>query len=201
MLYRQFMWGLSNGIFVLALAGAFWFGLAVASTQVGWPVWLLVDAGAIAVAMGGWVVRRKSQGFRLREATNSPDPTVRERVRYIRSRFRLIGVLEMLLIWPAVGMSFYFHRTDLVWPIIGLGVSLHFLPLARLFRVNAYYALGGFGTIVSVGVFFAPTHSRVIITSLALGFAVWSTAAYLILFAERIASSAVGEQAAVVATA
>ena len=36
MSYSQFMWGLSNGVLVLAMAGAFWLGLAAFDAGFGW---------------------------------------------------------------------------------------------------------------------------------------------------------------------
>jgi hypothetical protein len=32
MSYRQFIWGLSNGVMALAISGVFWFGMAAWST-------------------------------------------------------------------------------------------------------------------------------------------------------------------------
>jgi hypothetical protein len=43
---RQFLWGLSNGVTVFAIAGAFWLGLGIGTvaTNVGWLVCALSTA-------------------------------------------------------------------------------------------------------------------------------------------------------------
>jgi hypothetical protein len=41
---RQFLWGLSSGVTVFAIAGAFWFGLGasgVLAPMTDWKVWTL----------------------------------------------------------------------------------------------------------------------------------------------------------------
>jgi hypothetical protein len=60
MSYGQFMWGLSNGVLVLAMAGAFWLGLAAFNGGFRVGPAILIALGAIAVAAGSVWLRRKA---------------------------------------------------------------------------------------------------------------------------------------------
>src|SRR5437868_833474 len=90
--YRQFMWGLSNGIFVLALAGAFWFVLAAwAANALGAIVPIPVVAASLVYAARR--VRRKASGFQIKEIENGSSGE-RARTRRIQVGFRWVSVLE-----------------------------------------------------------------------------------------------------------
>src|SRR5579872_6845232 len=84
--YRQFMWGLSNGIFVLAVAGAFWFALA--AWAAAWSL-AIVPIAVVTVILGYGArrVRRQASGFQIKEAQNGSD-VERARTRRIQVGFR-----------------------------------------------------------------------------------------------------------------
>lgn len=83
--YRQFMWGLSNGVVVLIVGGGFWLNMAA------WFAgrMLLIPIGALAAILGyaAWCLRRRGGGFRLRELTNASEHQ-RDRTRRIQVGFR-----------------------------------------------------------------------------------------------------------------
>jgi uncharacterized membrane protein len=41
----------------------------------------------------------------------------------------------------------------MIWQSIGMVVSLHLIPLARIFHVRAYYLMAGAGSIISLVAF------------------------------------------------
>jgi hypothetical protein len=134
------MWGLSNGVLVLAMAGAFWFGLAAfnGGFQVGPAIWIAV--GATAVGAGTVWLRRKAGGFRSSQL-NQGNEAQRMANRRIRTGFRWAMVLETLLVGSVFGICNGTGRPDLVWPAVGAAVSLHFAPMGNLFRLPLYYIL------------------------------------------------------------
>jgi hypothetical protein len=82
-----------------------------------------------------------------------------------------------------VGASFWaclgFKRMELFWPSAGLIVSLHFVPLARIFRINAYYATGVAGALVSF-IALLGFAGRLLTVGLGMGSVLWLSAAYLL---------------------
>jgi hypothetical protein len=65
-MYSQFMWGLANGIVVLAVAGGFFLGAAAASTPVAPVQWLglaLTALGFLLLLRGG--ARSPAEGRRI----------------------------------------------------------------------------------------------------------------------------------------
>jgi hypothetical protein len=193
--YRQFMWGLSNGVFVLAIAGAVWFSMAasVAESVPSWT-WILTElailAGVVLVAWGAVRVRRAADGFSLRDLKDA-SAAARARAHRIQIGFLWVSLLEGAL----VGLSFFlcdhFHRDDLRWAGLALAVSLHFLPLARLVRVRPYYWTAVAGSLLSLAALVVPHAAlsatmRTSAVGLGMGTVVWMTAAYVTLRADRV---------------
>ena len=101
-------------------------------------------------------------------------------------------LMETVLCSVAVGSVEYFHRLDLIWPALGIAVSLHFLPLGRLFRVNRYYFTGIAGTVmcvVAMVAFTAPENSVIAAAGMCLN--MWGMAAWLLVRSEQIAVRAI----------
>ena len=187
--YRQFMWGLSNGVAVLAVAGYFWWSMAV------WPTnrLLLVAVTLVAAGLGYGALRlrRRATGFRLREA-NEGGALHRERTRKTRVGFRWASVAQMTMVSLAMLLSSLADRDDLLWPGIALAVSLHFIPIAYVVRIRAYYVTAAFGVFVASVLLVVPRAvmsptSRLVVLGAGMGVVVWTTATYLLLHAERLA--------------
>ncbi len=117
----------------------------------------------------------------------------RERTRKINRRFCWAIVGEILLVWLSIFLCYAFQRPDLTWPAIALAVSLHFLPLAHLFRLRPYYANAVFGSAVALAAILTPEAAlspslRLQVLGIGMGTTVWITAAYAILNAGRLAT-------------
>jgi hypothetical protein len=143
------MWGLSNGVTVLSVAGAFWMGLAAwtlgASALLVATVPILLLSGMLI--WRGLRLRREAPGFSRATLRGAPKGSS---IRKIAVTFQIVGTAQTLGIGLVGLICWILHRTDLIWPLIGLVVSLHFLPLAWLFRVRPYYVVGVFGTGIAI---------------------------------------------------
>ncbi len=188
--YRQFMWGLSNGIFTLALAGAFWFSMAAWSA--GWlQAEIPIPIVAALIAYGAVRVRREATGFRLRELKGA-SAAEQARAHRIQVGFRWLAMLEGGLVGLSFFLCSHFHREDLAWPGMALAVSLHFLPLARLVTVRPYYVTAVFGSLIAVVFLVIPQaalspETRTALVCTGMGTAIWITAVYNLLRADRLA--------------
>jgi hypothetical protein len=187
MSYRQFIWGLSNGILVLALAGAFWFRIADPTAPVV-PTVLLI-AGAVAIVAASLRLRRKASGFKFSEIKNG-DERQRTMSRRIQLQFRYISIAQLVLVGLGVFLCARFNRIDLVWPVIGLVVSLHFLPLARTFHLRAYNATGLLGAAASLLALVPLDLSPDLVVGIGMGACLWGTALYLVCNADNVARAA-----------
>ena len=192
MSYSQFMWGLSNGVLVLAMAGAFWFGLAAFSGgfQVG-PA-ILIAVGAVAVAAGSVWLRRKAGGFRFSQLQEGNEAQ-RLANRRILIGFRWVTLLETLLVGSAFGICNGIGRQDLVWPAVSAAVSLHFAPMGYLFRLPLYYLTAALGCVVSLIALAQAAPASLWIVGGRMGGVLWLTAAFAILKCEFLANHAVSK--------
>jgi MFS family permease len=185
----QVLWGLSNGVLVFAIAGAFWFGMALGPVAfaIGVVPWLAVLAvmlgGAAALVRAALRLRRRS-GFRTSDLRRT-DPETRR----IITGFRIVGLLEATLVAAAVLLCRRFGRLDLVWPAIGVAVSLHFLPLARLLNVPAYYVTALAGALVSLAALVGPFGpSRLLWLGAGMSAVMWISAIHVVYRADIIAA-------------
>jgi hypothetical protein len=202
---RVFFWGLSNGVMVLAVAGAFWLMLAATSVATSWRPGdkypFLVDGSrvgfwgagvamlALVIVAGAIRVRRKARGFSARDLRA---PALAARARVIRRGFRWVALAQWAGSALSVWLGMRLHREDLIWPGIGLVVSLHFLPLGLLFRMRPYIVAAGAGSVVSLTalvlpVAVLPPAGRFVLIGAGMGLVVWTTAAYAILRADHLA--------------
>lgn len=196
MSYRQFMWGLSNGVLVLTLAGGFWLGIIESIVQRPEILAPIGIAGLVLLLWGFVWLRRKSTGFSLAEMKNGTEEQ-RTSLRRIRRGLRWAMLIETALCGVAVGSVELLHRLDLLWPALGIAVSLHFLPLGRLFRVRRYYFTGIAGAVVCLAAVIAfDTPANGVFAAAGMCVNMWGSAAWLLAGSEQIARRAIDESAA-----
>jgi hypothetical protein len=199
---RQFLWGLSNGVMALAVAGAFWVGLGIAmvATRVHWSVCalstLLQAGGCVALLWAAVRLKRKS-GFRASELRRSGGPNDRE-TRHIVTGLAWTVAAQSVLIGVVVFACVRAHAEQIIWPSIGLVVSLHLIPLAKIFHVRAYYGTAIAGSLASLATF-ARGSDPYAVAYLGGGMAaaMWVSAVYLLSNAGRITQRSVAEPWAV----
>ncbi len=126
----------ASGLIFETIFGTAWaFGAANALN--GWESpWPILITAAIAIFL-------ISRGIRLRRASTkfpADDRTQQDQRR--TSRFRFVFVLELVFIALGVVICNATGHPELGIPIAVLIVGLHFLPLAPLFRVRAFYVTG-----------------------------------------------------------
>jgi hypothetical protein len=182
----RFLSGLSRGIVVLAVAACFWVGLAAWGLR--GDIWtlalvpVLLSVGIVAVG----AVRLGKRAHTLR--SSEVQVADRTSIHQITIWFRVISTAQTVFVILAGLVCFLFHRLDLLWPLIGLVVSLHFLPLGRIFRVRPYYATGVLGAVVSAVSILGFTGSeKLVALGIGLSVIMVGSSAYLLRNAERLA--------------
>lgn len=199
---RLFLWGLSNGATVLALAGAFWIGLGVGMVAklVHWTVsafgTILQVGGGVGLIWAAARLRRRS-GF-LRSELRQLEGVAQVQKHHIVRRMTWTIGGQTALIALAVWICVRVRAEHLIWASIGAIVSLHFALLGRLFHVRAYFATAIVGT-VTCGVGFAVSGTPYGVAWLGVGMAavMWISAAYILINADGIADQACAEDWAV----
>ena len=199
---RQFLWGLSGGRERIRHCGRLLVrsGNKRGPTNAGWPVFALLTAfqvgGCAALLWAAVRLRRKSR-FRASEL-GQVDERQRAETRHMMTGFLWTVVGQAVLIGFAVLGCVLAHAESLIWPSIGLVVSLHLIPLARIFHVRAYYLTAGAGSIISLIAFTGLTDPyRLACHCGGMAAVMWGSAAYLLLNADRIADRAMRESWAV----
>jgi hypothetical protein len=187
---EHFIWGLADGVTVLAVAAAFWIGLA--AWTVGLTV-LLIAAVPILLLCGlliwrGAQLRRQATGISRSSFRNAPKGS---EIRKIAARYSAVSTAQFLGIAFVAFICWTLRRPDLTWPLIALVVSLHFLPLGWIFNVRPYYVLGVVGIGIALISLLAFNGSgKTVAVGLGLGLVVGACAAYMIASAGALADAA-----------
>jgi hypothetical protein len=195
---RQFLWGLSNGVFALAIAGTFWLGYGFGPQlgDGGWTlpaVFSIVLYGSFAAIVWRGVRLRRRIGFKRSELKQG-DERQRAETHKIMVGFVCIAIAQAVLIALAVVLSLRLGYDDLVGPWIALIVSFHFIPLGRIFHVRTYYFVGIVGSAISLISFSTLFGTgRLMFLGGTLGILLWLSAIYMLWRANRIAANAIKE--------
>jgi hypothetical protein len=184
------MWGLSNGVIVLAVSAGFWIGLALWTLGQGT---LLIGAAPILLLVGlliwlGFRVRRLAPGFSRASLRAAPKGSSTHR---IGVAFNLVGTAQALSVGLVGFICWKLQRFDLIWPLIGLVISLHFLPLGRIFSIRPYYVLGVLGAAVAlISILGFNGIWRTVAVGAGLGLLIGGCASYLVASAMSLADRA-----------
>lgn len=148
--------------YVLGLSiGTFWLTAASAGGAV-FAIVEMTDARAPLIAALIVVAVLLALSFRniLRALQLPPEPSPRDR--RIGRQFALIFILEGAAIALVCAASYALGHRSWVVPLCLIIVGIHFMPLARLFGVPRYTALGWLFCVVSVLVLLlVPAHAHV----------------------------------------
>jgi hypothetical protein len=196
---RQISWGLSGGASVLAIGGFFWFGVSfgVVATKWGWWLWGLSTAVQLGITGSiFWAAAqlRRRSGFAPGDVGRG-DQWQREATQRILRQFGWVVLAQTILIGAAVWWCVRSGAKDVIWPSIGLIVSLHFVPVARIFHVRAYYITALAGTGISLWGFAGLTDiRRLLCFGGAMAAAMWLSGWYIVRNADGIAARAEEEK-------
>lgn len=196
MSYQQFVRGLAGGIRNIAVAGAFWlsFGLWQGGRELFLGALVIIIACTIVLMASANRVQKKAQGFRYADLKQA-NLAQRREAKKITIVFAVTGTTQAVLIGLSAFVTWRFGHGELLWPLIGLIVSLHFAPLAWIFRVQPYYAVALLGTTVSlISLFSLQGSMQNLVLGLGIGAAFWLCAIYLILNTDKVAGWAVGKR-------
>ena len=176
---------------MLSVSAAFWIGLAAWTSG---PGILLIAAVPIGLISGlliwrGVQLRRQFPGFTRKNLRYAPKGSS---IRKIAFGFNIVGTAQTISIGLVGFICWTLHRADLLWPLIGLVISLHFLPLARIFSVRPYYVLGVLGTVISlISLLGFAGSARTVAVGIGLGLLIGGCAVYLAVNAASLADGAV----------
>ncbi len=196
---RQFLWGLSSGIGVLAVAGAFWYGIGaghILTARTPWWIWSIstsIQAGVLTGLLWTAFRLRRRSGFKPAEFRRQ-DERQRAENRGIRVWFAWTTGTQTVLVAFGVWWFVHAHAVERIWPWIGLVVSLHLIPLARVFHVRTYYVTGIVGSVLALVTFtsIAKPYSLAIL-GVGMAALMWVSAAYLARNADRVTARAIRE--------
>ena len=164
------------------LAGGAWIAWGVVlGDGIGLAVWVaLMVVGGILLFGCGYCI---AKGIRWLGNTESSGQG------QVNKGFLLVIALEAAGVGGAIAAAQKLGRLEMLPIWIGIVIGLHFLGLAKVFRMAAYYATGVGMMLWCVAVWlFAWGEWRVVATCLGIGVILWATAAfnlYAVLSGER----------------
>jgi hypothetical protein len=162
--------GSTRGACISAVFGCPWIYWAVVFSGNPKPLWFLIVTVA-SVLLVTWSI------FRLR-AVRHLAYSAAELAHWRASR-KLFWVdfgVEWGLVSIAVFVLARFGRFDLIPQALGVIIGLHFLPLARVFRLSRYYWMGSTMVIAELGsLLIHPGYIRNIFACAAIGLTLWTT--------------------------
>jgi hypothetical protein len=199
---RQFLSGLSGGASFFAVAGAFWLGLGISSLagKAEWWVFalltLLQASGCVGLI---WIATRLRRNARSRfPGPRRTEGREKREARHILIRFCWTTLGQAILIGIAVWYWVHAQREPMIWPSISLVVSLHLVPMAKIFHVRAYYGTACVGAAVSLTAFpWATAPYALTCLGGAMAGVMWISAAYILVRSQAIAERAMRETWAV----
>jgi hypothetical protein len=131
--------GIASGIFFLTFFGAFWGFISAAFMSGTFQIVAFILVGLVTLAFFGLGIMILRYARSLPKTLSPEDAAVGKK---ISLWFGIVFGLEMILIALANIVLSYFQVRSFIAPVTALIVGIHFLPLARLFRVSVYYITG-----------------------------------------------------------
>lgn len=172
--------GTASGVTVCAVTGLVWAASTLGGLDafVAVPV-LIAGAGIASMLLLGARRLRQSASALAGSAPAGVD------LGSVRRRFNLVVVGEFIAIGVALNVLIRFDRPLWIPAAICAIVGLHFLPLARLFRVPVYNATAGAlcvaaATTIVVGALGGPEAAWQLLPGFGAAFALWATGARLL---------------------
>jgi len=183
--------GVASGVLFMAFFGTLWAGIGIGGLQ-GWgEPWLSVVVLLIGLGLliGGIVLLLASR--RLPSQAASADAPGDKRTNIW---FGAIFAAEGLLIAIASVICNAINRFDLFFPIMAIIVGIHFLPLAALFQLKAYYLVGTLLCVLALLTFAVPEHIRLGDQQITAQWVVLGFGAALILWAVGLGLCLLGQR-------
>lgn len=144
---RQAVQGVASGIFFMTFFGAIWGFISAAfmSGAIQIVAFILVGLVTLGFLIVGIMLMRYARSL---PKTSSPEDAATGK--RISLWFGIVFGLEIVLIALANTLLSIFNANTFSSPVTALIVGVHFLPLAYLFRVTAYYITGALLSILAL---------------------------------------------------
>jgi hypothetical protein len=136
---RPAVQGIATGIFFMAFFGGFWGFTSAAFMSGAFQVVTIFLVGLVTAGFLSIVSILLKYARSLPKTVSPEDKAMGKR---IGIWFGIVFGLEFVLIALASILLSTFQLDRFIAPVIALIVGLHFLPLARLFRISTYYVTG-----------------------------------------------------------
>ena len=127
--------GTASGVMFMAFFGTVWADVGIGGLQELRSVWLLL----LAILIGATLF---FSGIALIRSSRNLSNTTAFTNKNVYKWFNLVFITEFLLIFLAAYVCQSTGHFDWFFPIMAVIVGIHFLPLAYLFQVKAYYYTG-----------------------------------------------------------
>lgn len=131
--------GAAGGTFFLTFFGAYWGFSSAVFLSGTFQVISFLLVGLLTLAFFGWGIMLLRHA---RALPKEPSPEDEAQGRRIARGFGIIFGLEIVLIALASILLSIFPLSRFIAPTTALIVGMHFIPLARLFRVSMGYVTG-----------------------------------------------------------
>jgi hypothetical protein len=131
--------GYAAGALIMTFFGSFWGSMSMFGLDAGYRIWLILVVLLVTIPLA------YSSIMLIREAHHLPytsTPAGEARGATMRKWFGIIAGIEFATIAIASFLLGRAGRDELIPLVIALIVGLHFLPLANVFEVPAYYVTG-----------------------------------------------------------
>ncbi|GIN72529.1 hypothetical protein J14TS2_30040 [Bacillus sp. J14TS2] len=131
--------GMASGVLLMTFFGTMWAGIGIGGLQ-GWGnPWLPIFAIVICIVLFvcGYILSRSSQ-----KLPSYSSKSGKQRSKRTGMWFNIIFGLEFILIVFAAVICGSINHFEYFFPVMAIIVGVHFLPLAYLFKVSAYYITG-----------------------------------------------------------
>ncbi len=188
---RALVKGYASGALVMAIFGGFWASIPTLGSTTFERRLFSAATLIVAVALSLYAIYLLRAARRL---PDNPSPEAARRGESIGKQFAVVGMIEVIAIVLA---SILLGRTDhgeLVPLVIALIVGVHFLPLAYIFQVRAYYFTGVIMSLLAlvalVALFFGVTlggpYAWATVVGLGSALILWATALYILFITKRL---------------
>ncbi len=193
---RRHAWGVSQGLTLLSTAGGFWFlygifrGTSIVARGIiaVLPVCVVVALVVAALLTGTIRLRRVAEfSTAILRASPERDAAKREFRQYL-----VVNVLHWLALGSVGIWAMTTHHLAVMWSLFGILAGLHFIPVARIWRVPAYTTMGTVMVVVSALSIFCAPPVRDLVLGVGNGTAMWLTVWHLLRTVTPLTRAALG---------
>ena len=174
----------ANGMAFLTLFGLAWLLIPFTDNNLNGMPLLILAAFLFSLVLACInLIRAAASAPKEVEENKLSNQSLRRRT---GKMFGIVFSVQFALIGLAAIIVFPMGLNDLFAPLVAMIVGLHFLPLARLFKIRIYYITAAMAIMAGITSFLIHTEpNRQDFVGSAMGIVLWLTAAYIFLKMKR----------------